>query len=92
MKLDRKSIDLQTFLDNLDYSDLNNMAPEALGFDDEDEYNEEPAVGKKRHSGGSAELEKQEPISSLLKNKKESKKLKYKKKEGSAPITEGSKS
>jgi hypothetical protein len=45
-------------LDNLDYSDLNNMAPEALGFDDEDEYNEEPAVGKKRNSGGSAELEK----------------------------------
>jgi hypothetical protein len=33
------------------------MAPEALGFDDEDEYNEEPAVGKKRNSG-SAEIEK----------------------------------
>lgn len=60
MKLDRKSIDLQTFLDNLDYNDLNNMAPEALGFDDDEEYNDEPGLGNKRGGGtsGSAESEK----------------------------------
>jgi hypothetical protein len=35
------------------------MAPEALGFDDEDEYNEESAIGNKRSTNpGSAELEK----------------------------------
>ena len=40
---------MQTFLDSLDYSDLNNMAPEALGFDDEDEaVTETFTVGAKR--------------------------------------------
>ena len=37
VKLDRKSIDLQSFLDSLDFANLNNMANELLEFEDEDE-------------------------------------------------------
>ena len=47
MKLDRKHIDLQTFLDSLDFNNLNNMASELLEFEDEDDVNEN-SVGVKR--------------------------------------------
>ena len=40
MKLDRKHIDLQTFLDSLDFNNLNNMASELLEFEDDDDVNE----------------------------------------------------
>ena len=40
MKLDRKNIDLQTFLNSLDFNNLNNMASELLEFEDEDDQNE----------------------------------------------------
>lgn len=49
MKLDRKHIDLQTFLDSLDFNNLNNMASELLEFEDEDEVNE-TTMGSKRPS------------------------------------------
>jgi hypothetical protein len=48
VKLDRKHIDLQTFLDSLDFNNLNNMASELLEFEDEDEGNENSSVGIKR--------------------------------------------
>lgn len=40
VKLDRKNIDLQTFLNSLDFNNLNNMASELLEFEDEDDQNE----------------------------------------------------
>ena len=60
MKLDRKNIDLQTFLDNLDFSNINNIASELLEFEDDDEANEGSGVGSKRngsHINGEAILE-----------------------------------
>lgn len=49
MKLDRKNIDLQSFLDTLDLANLNNMASELLEFDDDEEGNEESNTGSKRN-------------------------------------------
>jgi hypothetical protein len=37
VKLDRKKIDLQSFLDSLDFSNLINMAPDLLEFEEEDD-------------------------------------------------------
>jgi hypothetical protein len=50
VKLDRKSIDLQSFLDSLDFANLNNMANELLEFEDEDEPggNEQSLIGQKK--------------------------------------------
>jgi hypothetical protein len=48
VKLDRKNIDLQSFLDTLDLANLNNMASELLEFDDDEEGNEESNTGSKR--------------------------------------------
>lgn len=48
VKLDRKSIDLQTFLDNLDFNNLNNMASELLEYEDDDDANDNSGVGHKR--------------------------------------------
>jgi len=43
VKLERKKIDLQQFLDSLDINNLNNMASELLEFeDDEDHGNSSP--------------------------------------------------
>lgn len=51
MKLDRKNIDLQTFLDNLDFNNLNNLASELLEYEDDDEGgNDNTGVGSKRSS------------------------------------------
>ena len=62
VKLDRKSIDLQTFLDNLDFNNLNNMASELLEFEDEEDGgNDNSGVGGKRGpSVTSHQLEKKE--------------------------------
>ena len=38
VKLERKKIDLQQFLDNLDINNLNNMASELLEFEDDDDH------------------------------------------------------
>ena len=46
--MDRKNIDLQTFLDNLDFNNLNNMASELLEYEDDDDANETSGVGSKR--------------------------------------------
>jgi hypothetical protein len=35
--LDRKNIDLQTFLDNLDLKNINNISAEYLEFDEDDD-------------------------------------------------------
>ena len=50
VKLDRKNIDLQSFLDSLDFANLNNMANELLEFEDEDEPggNEMSLSGQKK--------------------------------------------
>ena len=37
VKLERKNLDLQSFLDNLDMSNLNNMASELLEYEDDEE-------------------------------------------------------
>lgn len=37
VKLERKNLDLQCFLDNLDMSNLNNMASELLEYEDDEE-------------------------------------------------------
>ena len=52
VKLDRKNIDLQSFLDNLDFNNLNNMASELLEYedDDDDKVNENSGLGSKRSS------------------------------------------
>lgn len=48
VKLDRKNIDLQTFLNSLDFSNLNGMASELLEYEDDDEANETSVSGHKR--------------------------------------------
>jgi hypothetical protein len=37
VKLERKNMDLNTFLENLDINNLSNMAPELLEFEDDEE-------------------------------------------------------
>ena len=48
VKLDRKQIDLQTFLDSLDFNNLQGMANNELEFEDDDDVNEASSVLHKR--------------------------------------------
>lgn len=50
VKLERKNIDLQSFLDSLDFTNLNNMASELLEFEDDEDANDRSNVGSKRLS------------------------------------------
>lgn len=71
VKLERKSIDLQSFLDSLDFSNLNNMASELLEFEDDEDANDGSNVGSKRvtPSMNTNSLDKKEgPLSSKFKN------------------------
>jgi len=66
VKLDRKHIDLQTFLDNLDFNNLNNLNSDLLEFDDDDNKDEPSTalVGTKRSPGVSTpQLEQREVVS-----------------------------
>jgi hypothetical protein len=47
VKLDRKKIDLQSFLDSLDFSNLINMAPDLLEFEEEDDIADQKILGKR---------------------------------------------
>lgn len=64
VKLDRKNIDLQTFLDSLDFSNLNNMASELLEYEDDEEANENSLAGSKRGTPPNtvSSLEKKEGV------------------------------
>ena len=48
VKLDRKQIDLQRFLDSLDFNNLTSMANNELEFEDDDDANDSSSLLNKR--------------------------------------------